>query len=353
LGPLGLGAILGASFRVLRRNPRPVVGVSLVIHAILAVISIAVTALFTIGALNSYFDALNSISSSGEISTSTAISAGSSILLASATTFITAIFTYGGQAILQGIITMEVARGTVGEKLPLRALWARARGRIGVLLGWAGLAILASIVVFAIVAGAVTALIAFGGTTGAIIGGILAVLLGLGGVVVGVWLVIKLSLVPSALVIERLTLRNAVRRSWTLVRGYFWRTFGIEILVAIILGVAASIVETPVTLIVELFTLVSNPTGVSQTTASLGSVFGATEIAGTIVTALTGTVTAVISTAATALIYIDLRIRKEGLDLALMRFVDARAAGAADVPDPYLTAESIIPVPEADTGQVA
>ncbi|MDQ1552650.1 MAG: hypothetical protein QOD50_2072, partial [Actinomycetota bacterium] len=30
------------------------------------------------------------------------------------------------------------------------------------------------------------------------------------------------------------------------------------------------------------------------------------------------------------------RIRKEGLDLALMRFVDARQAGNADVPDPYL-----------------
>jgi hypothetical protein len=40
----------------------------------------------------------------------------------------------------------------------------------------------------------------------------------------------------------------------------------------------------------------------------------------------------------TALIYIDLRMRKEGLDLQLMRFVDARQAGNADVPDPYLPA---------------
>jgi hypothetical protein len=326
---------------VLRRNPRPVVGFSLVIHAILALISIAVTALITINALTKYFDFVQSAGTTGQIDPSSALSAASSLLVASASTLITSIFTYGGNAILEGIIAMEVSRGTVGEKLPLRALWARTRGRIGVLLGWAGIVIVASFLVFAIIAGVVILLIAFGGTTGAIIGGILAFLLAIGGIVVGVWLWTKLSLVPSALVIERLRLRAAIARSWSLVRGYFWRTFGIQILVAVIVGVAASIVETPVTLVVELVTALSNPTGLEQSTVAVGTVFGATEIAGTIVGALVATVTAVISTAATALIYIDLRIRKEGLDLALMRYVDARAAGGADLPDPYLTAQSI------------
>ena len=39
---------------------------------------------------------------------------------------------------------------------------------------------------------------------------------------------------------------------------------------------------------------------------------------------------------ATALLYIDLRMRKEGLDLELVRFVEARQAGDTSVPDPYL-----------------
>jgi hypothetical protein len=326
---------------VLRRNPRPVVGFSLVIHVILAIISIGVTALFTLNALGKYFDIIQSAGTTGEISQSSALAAGSSLLVASSTTIITAIFTYGGQAILQGIIAMEVARGTVGEKLPLAALWARSRGRIAVLLGWAGAVILASFLVVAILATGITLLIAFGGAAGAIIGGILAFVVVIGGIVVGVWLWTKLSLVPSALVIERLTLRGAIARSWTLVRGYFWRTFGIQLLVAVIVGVAASIIETPVTIAVELVTLLSNPTGIENSTAALGSVFGATEIVSTIVSALVQTVTAIVSTAVTALIYIDLRIRKEGLDLALMRFVDAQAAGQTDVPDPYLTADSI------------
>ena len=351
LAPTTLGVILGASFRVLRRNPRPVVGFSLIIHAILALISIGVTALFTLNALGKYFDVVQSYGTTGQLSQSAALAAGSSLLVASASTLITSVFTYGGQAVLQGIIAMEVSRGTVGEKLPLSALWARSRGRIGVLLGWAGAVILATLLAFAIVAGGVALLFAFGGTAGAIVGAILAFLAAIGSGVIGVWLWTKLSLVPSALVIERLTLRAAMRRSWSLVKGFFWRTFGIQILVVLMVAVAASIIETPVTIAVEVITSLSNPTGLVQSTAAIGSVFGATEIVGTIVGALVATVTAVITTATTALLYIDLRIRKEGLDLALMRFVDARAAGQTDVPDPYLTDASIAPDPAASASQ--
>jgi len=343
LAPMGLGAILGASFRVLRRNPRPVVGISLIIHAILALISIAVTALLTANALGRYFDALDSISSSGQLSKTSLVSAGSSLVIASATTLVSAIFTYAGQTILQGIITMEVSRGTLGEKLPLSALWARSRGRIGALLGWAGLVILVSFLVFGIVVGGLVLLFAFGGSAGIVVGIILAILFVLGGIVVGVWLWTKLSLVPSAIIIERLPLRGAVRRSWNLTRGYFWRTFGIEILVALIVGAAGSIIETPVTLIVEVLSLLGNPTGVAHSGAAVASVFGVTQIAGTITMAVVETITAVISTAATALIYIDLRIRKEGLDLALMRYVDARAAGATDVSDPFIAQPVAVP----------
>jgi len=53
---------------------------------------------------------------------------------------------------------------------------------------------------------------------------------------------------------------------------------------------------------------------------------------------LVGSVTAIITSASTALIYIDLRMRKEGLDLDLVRFVEARQGGDSSVPDPYLVA---------------
>jgi hypothetical protein len=338
-----LGTILGASFRVLRRNPRPVVGFSLIIHAIVLLITLVVTGIFTINALNGYFQAF----SSGEVSQASASSALGSVLLAEVGAVVTGLFAYAGQAILQGIVTMDVARGTVGEKLPLRALWARARGRILVLVGWAllvvGVALLALVVLF----GADVLLFAIGGGAGIAVGVILLILILAGGAVLSALLWTKLSLVPSALVLERLSLGTAIRRSWGLTRGFFWRTFGIELLVAVMVGIAASIVEFPVTIVVEILSLLANPTGVSNSASSLTSVFGATEIASSIASAIAGTVTAIIATASTALIYIDLRMRKEGLDLQLVRFVDARAAGQTNVPDPYLPTT---PGPDTDPG---
>jgi hypothetical protein len=46
-------------------------------------------------------------------------------------------------------------------------------------------------------------------------------------------------------------------------------------------------------------------------------------------------VASVVQSAAVALVYLDLRMRKEGLDLELARYVESVAQGG-DVPDPYL-----------------
>jgi hypothetical protein len=335
-----LGVILGASFRVLRRNPGPVVGFSLVIHLILAVVNIAIATLFTIGALNDYIQALQSAETTGQVSQSTIANAVTAAIVASASGFLAQLFAYAANAILQGVITTEVARGTVGEKLPLSGLWARARGRVGALLGWAGLVILAVLVILGILIGIEVLLFALGGTGGAIAGGILAFVFFLGSIALGFWLSTKLSMVPSVLVIERLPLRDAIARSWSLTRGYFWRTLGIELLVAVMLAIAASIVALPFSLIVSVTTQLGNPTGLSHASAVVNPLNNLSEIINELIGAIIATVTAIVSTAATALIYIDLRIRKEGLDLQLMRFVDARAAGQTDVPDPYLTPES-------------
>jgi hypothetical protein len=340
-----LGTILGASFRVLRRNPRPVVGFSLLVHLVIAIVSV-----FTIGrAVTTLGAALGSLAA-GNAGSSSQVGG---LLLAEFATFGIAALGLVGSSILQGIVAVEVARGTVGERLTLGGLWRRARGRVLVLVGWS-LAMVAALIVFgvivivliALVAGLVGAASARNGNSGAGVGVaiLVGILLFLGGVVVVVWIGIKVSLVPSALVIERLTLRKAIGRSWTLTRRFFWRTFGIELLVAVILAVAGQIVQTPVSVVIGLIVVAGNPTGagIGSITASLQ----ATQIASTVVDAIVGTVTGVVSAAATALIYLDLRIRKEGLDLSLMRFVDARQAGRSDVADPY-TAGVAAPPPAA------
>jgi hypothetical protein len=331
-----LGTILGASVRVLRRNPRPVVGVSLLVQGVIAIVTIIVTSY----ALTSLGDILTR-ELSGSLPTSADIG---TVFLAYLNEFGTAALGLVGTTILLGIVSVEVARATLGERLPFAALWQRAKGRLLVLVGWALALVGAIILLFSVLIGLVVlAVAAVAGNSGNNAGGaIVAVLLGLlvlfGGFIVLLWLGIKLSLVPTILVIERLTLGKAMRRSWSLTRGYFWRTLGIELLVWLILAVASGVIETPVAGILLVINGLGHPTGSGLDALAATSTL--TTVITTVIKAIVATITAIVSAASTALIYLDLRIRKEGLDLQLMRFVDARQAGRTDVADPYLVAPS-------------
>jgi hypothetical protein len=165
----------------------------------------------------------------------------------------------------------------------------------------------------------------------------LAVLLGLlagaAAVAAALWLGTKLALVPSVLMLERLPLRAAVARSWSLTTGYFWKTLGVLLLVSVIIQVVSSIIATPLQLVVGFGTAFIDPNGSNE-----GVLIGAAVVyLLTIVFALVfGAIGAVVQGATPALLYIDIRMRKEGLDLDLSRFVEARQAGDASVPDPYL-----------------
>jgi len=342
LGPMTLGTILGASFRVLRRNPRPVVGIALIIHGVLAVVGVLVT-----GNVLSSLTSFLTNASSGQVPT-----AGQTgeILLSYLAELGVAALSLVGTQILQGIITVEVARGTVGERLSLRGLWAQARGRVLVLVGWAFALVgmlTGLIIVIVIVAVVVAGLIgAAGNSTGATIAAVvLLFVMSLGGLALALWIGIRLSLVPSVLVLERLTLGKAMRRSWSLTHRYFWRTFGIEALVWVMLAIAGNIIQLPVSIIVLVAGQVGHPTGSS--TAAILSTLSVSQILTTVVGELVAAITGIIQTASTALIYIDLRMRKEGLDLALMRFVDERATGNTAAPDPYLAPPVIQPPPFA------
>lgn len=325
LAPMTLGAILGASFRVLRRNPRPVVGVSALIHAVIAVATIFVTVFFTASSL---VTALQDLTSGGTPSPGLI----GNIFGADFAEFGVAGLGFVGSIFLQGIISLEVARGTVGERLPLRALLGRARGRILVLFGWSLAIVGAVIVTIGILAFVIAILAVSAGGAGAGFAVLILVLGFFGGAVITAWLATKLSLVPSALIIERMTLRRAMRRSWSLVKGFFWRTFGIQLLVGVMLAVASQIILAPVTLVSELFIFSANPTDPTQ---AISAALVPMAVVSSLVSALVGTVTAIVTSSTSALIYIDLRIRKEGLDLRLIQFVDARQAGVR-LPDPYL-----------------
>ncbi|MDR6973290.1 hypothetical protein [Leifsonia shinshuensis] len=331
LRPLTLGPLLAAPFQALRRNPRITVGAALILQGIPAIL---VSVLIAGG-----IALLVSRALSADAQDKPALQAGligGTIVLGVLSLVITTVF----GALLQGVIVAEVARETLGEKLTFGALWRLVRGRFGALIGFTLLFALAWIVVIALVIAIVVALASIGGVAGTI--GAIAVGLigGLGLIPLAVWINTKLAMVPSAIVLERLPMRSAVARSWSLTNGYFWRTFGIIALVWLIVYAITQTISIPFGLLGGLIGGVFAPTAASagdsasSMTQLIVTQLGVNVLA-SIVTAVVGAIGSVIQTAAVSLLYLDLRMRKEGLDLELVRFVEGRQTGQ-DLPDPYL-----------------
>ncbi|SDS29893.1 Membrane-anchored glycerophosphoryl diester phosphodiesterase (GDPDase), membrane domain [Microterricola viridarii] len=322
LRPLGFGTLLGAPFQVLRRNPKATFGSALLVQALSVLVSLLVLGPVTFIAIDRMERA------SAAESDAVAAGAVTAILLAA---LIPVLLTVLASAVLQGVIVLEVARATLGEKLTLFALWKTALRRIWPLLGWVLLLAAGYVVIIAAAVGIVVLLAVQGvqllGLTIAV-----GVLLGLGVVALLAWLTVKTSLTPCLIMLERLGVGTAVARSWSLTRGYFWKTLGVQFLVGFIVNLASQIVTTPVSLLYGFAATFIDPNDVLGTIGPAAASY----LLLMLVTLIITSIAVVAQSAAVALIYIDLRMRKEGLDLELLRFVEARELGEQGVADPYL-----------------
>ena len=325
LRPLDLGTILGAAFRVLRRNPKPTFGAALLIQGSVYLLLILVVTGATYGAVSRI--------GSSSARNADQITAGATGLVVVAS-IIPGLLAVIASAVLQGIIVLEVSRGAVGEKLTFRALWKRARGRIGALIGWATMLVLASTVLIGVIVAIIVFLGVSFGTGGIIAAVLIGILAFFGLAVVYVWLGTKLALVPSVLMIERMSIRGSIARSWSLTDGYFWRTFGISALVAVIVGVVSQVVSLPLNFIAPIVSSLVDPQG--QKGGGPIVLAAVVSVLVIVIAVVFQSITSVVQSATTALIYLDLRIRTEGLDLELVHYVEAKQTGDASVTDPLL-----------------
>jgi hypothetical protein len=308
LRPLGVGEILDGAISTIRAKPRLMLGLS----AFVAVVTQLVTVPISWVLLHDAGDRAFSFGQSAD-STSSAqdVTLTVSSLIASATqTCVTLVATL----LLTGILTVVLSRAVLGQDIDAKQAWEQARPRLLPLFG-------VTVLVFLIVAGAGIALIgpgvvlAVAGASNVAIGFalVIGILLFCG---VALYLYVAFALAPAIVVLEKQPVVASLRRSRRLVKGAWWRTFGILLLVNIIAGIVGNIFAG-----IFLFAAYIaggagtgfenfNPYGLAPLIISgVGAVIGA---------AITWPFTAV----ASALIYIDRRMRREGLDLEL-----ARAAG--------------------------
>ena len=118
-------------------------------------------------------------------------------------------------------------------------------------------------------------------------------------IIPGIIAFVRLALGPPVLVVEDVPGTNALRRSWNLTKGNFWRLLGLLILSALIAGVGALIITIPT----EVIALTIGPGG--WPISALG-------------TALATVLITPFSMLIVVLFYFDMRIRKEGFDIEVM-----------------------------------
>jgi hypothetical protein len=320
LRPLWFGTLLGAPFQVLRRNPKATFGSALLVQGATVLVTLLV-----VGAVT--FFALGRVDAA-PVEDQDAVEAGAVVAIV-LSALVPLALSVVASALLQGVIVLEVARATLGEKLRMTALWRQVGRRIWPLVGWTCLLAAALLVGVLLIGGLVFACVVLGDGWIA-----LAVLIGVFGglalIAAGAWVGTKTAVVPSLIVLERERIWAAVRRSWSLTGGFFWRTLGVLLLISLIVGVISQIVTTPLSLLFGAATALIDPNASFEAYIPAGVLYLLTIL----ISLLIGAVTAVVQSAAVALIYIDLRMRKEGLDLELQRFVEAAPGTRPE--NPYL-----------------
>lgn len=210
------------------------------------------------------------------------------------------------------VLTIVVSRSVLGRQVSLGDAWGEARPRLLSLLGLLAL-------LFVMVGAIMTVGILPGLLVGGAGGLALALLGGTAAFVAALWLYIRFSLAPPALMLERQSIVQSLRRSAKLVNGSWWRIFGIISLTSVLTVIVSMIIMIPFALAATAVDSSSFHGLLDGTTPDFNWAYSIVSGIGAVIgSAITYPIAAGVS----VLLYIDQRIRREALDLEL-----ARAAG--------------------------
>ncbi|WP_223252917.1 hypothetical protein [Arthrobacter sp. AFG7.2] len=308
LRPLMFGEILDGSFQTIRRNAKAMLGASLLAQSLAAILAAVLAAVTATSARS--IEAWAESASAADL-TSLGLGFAVAIVLVSVLTLFIA-------SVLQGAMVVPVARSVLNRPTGFRQMWGLVKPQVGALIRLAALLMAAALLAMLLPAAAAVALIA--GMEG--MGILLLIPLFLGFLALYIWLYIKLMVAPAAVVVEELGALDGLRRSWDLTRANWWRILGITLAVGVMVGIISQVVMIPVSLLPPLVANFVSPHGGSEQEIAVAVAIGmATAVLG----ALAGAVAYAFQTSVMALIYLDLRMRKDGLDISLLRMLESGA----------------------------
>lgn len=318
LRPLSIGDIYQGAFAAIKTNARTMFGFTAALLGVALVISIGINYAIINLALPSYINADSPYASALGSAFSAFSQLGGTLLQNLAT------------VLLSGLIVVAVSRSVLGRVASSNEVWERTKSKFLPLIGLniitsiiSGLMMIIGISLFFVLLAGVTASAEteteLFQDLGITLVGIL--ILVVAGAIVGYYLSIKFSVAPPAMVLENLGVFASIGRSWSLTRGNFWRLFGINILTNIIISMVTGVFSGVVVLLGTFSTVVAS----SSTNDFMGAL-SITFIISMVMTAISLLITLPFSSSVNALLYIDLRMRKEGLDVELRNAVAEQQA---------------------------
>ena len=257
LRPLVLGEILDGGFSIIRESPGVALGFSAIVVTITQLVNFGLLYLALDGGLGDP-DAFGGLT---------------------VPRLLTWIVSGTGTLFLSGVMTAAMGEAILGRRATLGATWAKVRPRFWPLLA-----------------------VSFLGT-------VLPMLALVFLIVPGVFLWGAWAFLSPAVVLERSTVGQSFRRSWRLAVPDWWRVWGIRSLAVLIAFVIQFVISVPFG-IASLFNALNDPGyEIGVATLAIAAIGGT--IGQTITSPFVGGVD--------ALLYIDRRMRAEGLDVTLAR----------------------------------
>ncbi|MCX6402235.1 MAG: hypothetical protein NTX33_20160 [Propionibacteriales bacterium] len=307
LRPLNLGSIYDGAFRIIRFNPKATVGAAVMVTAVAMVIPVAITAVltFTVGL---------GLDSSGNFDPDASTADLLGIIAAYGSLLLSLVLAQVGVILVTGMIAQVTRAAAVGRRLGLREAWDATHGKRWRLIGLALVINLAYLALLLVYVGLWIVVVVLSANPWPIV--IWALLSIPAFIALCCWLWVRFYYLPvPALMLEPVGVFQAIGRGWTLTSRQYWRTFGIALLTVVIAQVAGGMLSAPVVIFGEI------------------GAFAWPEYSALLLV-LTQAISLVIQNAfvapflaaVTSVQYVDLRIRKEALDVELMREAGVIAA---------------------------
>ncbi|KQX13489.1 oxidoreductase [Streptomyces sp. Root431] len=326
LAPLGLGAILSGAFAAFGRHWKALVGVTAAVYGT-AILFVGAAIGIAYAAVSDLFPAVFDLPRGQEPQWDDV----RPLIVAFACVWIAGVIAIlCAGAVTAAACPAVIQQAVLGHPTTFGAIWRRSWARMPAVLGTLILTSLPMLLVVAVFLATSIALLAnLGG--GSPVSLVITVFIGstfaaLLVTPLALWLWVKFSLAPAAAVMEGQGVIASMRRSSTLIRRFWWRSFGILLLVALATAFVSWIIQQVLSLVATAPLAAVDFSGDDPTAmiAAFAVVF-AFLLVGQLVSQL---IVSVFPPLVTALLYVDLRIRKENLAPDL-----ARAAGIT-VPEP-------------------